>query len=817
MKNTNYLSMMLLISVTLGTSAWAQSNNAARRGWGGSTDRHYGGGQNQGISRMGTPVFNTGCGQAYSQPGQQALLDACVRGGAAGMQTAQRYASQQGRNDGFRTGYAWGARYAIDNTRTDPSQMAAGQAALNTRDSPDMIQKLALADQAGATAGAQVGAPNGDQEAVARFHNAIDTGVMPSQNISTDDFARYNPQYSSQFSDPYAQTIGRVYNEADILNNQRIDYGNVTFYNNGYDTDIYGNAPQFRPGDFYRQDGRYGFDRNESLSGRRAFEIFLNKGGFDRSGYSSLGNVQIITGYTNPAPAPSAPVATPAPTPTPAPTNPGNNGGGPQGGNHGQGGNGGGGGQGGGHNGGGQAGGNNGGGQHGPGTGGPTGPTAPTTPTTPTAPTGSVGPQPIYTNYDLKQIYQQAFIQSYENIAPFYYNNSYNDLLDDGTNAGAYVGTQVGQRLAFQTGLVTAYTSQFRQRENNAFYFGTPSLPGYQAAFKNAFDAEYLNYATHPQIGVDSFSIAGVRDDGIVEPGEGITASFIVRNYGGVDATLPITLGGDVSGAKATVIVAPKLKTLRQNGSLTANISSNVASQSNANVVLNIGDKRIPLSQYVTRQVTSGAANYSADYAHGTISVSLPIKNVSRVNSYDTVKVIVTDSLGRTQTLPIGFLAGGQVWSTPVNLTGFDQLDMIDGKITVQMQALLGSVSVGSATVIVSTNDRLNLIASAFEVIAQGTDEALKTKIVNRIYSDVKDEAVNARVSEYNNIDSLINALVSAKSSHLQTATTIAAYSKLADTLAPIVKQMRGARIGIFGGRSVNQKFLEKQLNALRN
>ena len=783
MKNTNYLSMMLLISVTLGTSAWAQSNNAARRGWGGSTDRHYGGGQNQGISRMGSPVFNTGCGQAYSQPGQQALLDACVRGGAAGMQTAQRYASQQGRNDGFRSGYAWGVRYAIDNNRTDPSQMAAGQAALNTRDSSDMIQKLTLADQAGATAGAQVGAPNGDQEAVARFHKAIDTGVMPSQNISTDDFAKYNPQYSSQYNDPYTQTVGRIYNEQDILNNQRIDYGNVIFYSNGYDTDIYGNAPQFRPGDFYRQDGRYGFDRNESLNGRRAFEIFLNKGGFDRSGYSSLGNVQIITGYTNPAPAPTGPIS----TPTPAPTNPGN----PNGGHAG-------------------------GGQHGPGTGGPTGPTAPTTPTTPTAPTGSVGPQPIYTNYDLKQIYQQAFIQSYENIAPFYYNNSYNDLLDDGTNAGAYVGTQVGQRLAFQTGLVTAYTSQFRQRENNAFYFGTPSLPGYQAAFKNAFDAEYLNYATHPQIGVDSFSIAGVRDDGIVEPGEGITASFIVRNYGGVDATLPITLGGDVSGAKATVIVAPKLKTLRQNGSLTANISSTVASQSNANVVLNIGDKRIPLSQYVTRQVTSGAANYSADYAHGTISVSLPIKNVSRVNSYDTVKVIVTDSLGRSQTLPIGFLAGGQEWSTPVNLTGFDQLDMIDGKITVQMQALLGSVTVGSATVIVSTNDRLNLIASAFEVIAQGTDEALKTKIVNRIYSDVKDEAVNAGVSEYNNIDSLITALVSAKSSHLQTATTIAAYSKLADTLAPIVKQMRGARISIFGSRSVNQKFLEKQLDALR-
>jgi hypothetical protein len=780
----DYVALMCLLSTSLGTSAWSQGpggHGGPGGGWGGPGGHQFNG-QDPGIQRMGPPArMNDGCGPQFSQPAQSALLGACIAGGNAGMQTAQRFASQQGRNDGFRTGYAWGLRQGIDSTISDPNQINAGRGSLNVEDAPLVIEKFAIADQAGSSSGASQGTANGNQEAIGRFHSAIDSGSMPSQTLAPTDLTKYNPQYSSAYGNPYAQTVGPIKSELDILSSGQIDPGQVQFYSNGYDNGIFGNAPQFRPVDFYSSDGRYGFDRNRAMDGGNAFNMYVGRGGFNHSDYDRLGTVQIITGYTTPAPvAPVAPVA-PAPVAhAPGAPAPGHAGG--------------------------------------PGHG----PTAPVTPPAPVAaaPAAPAAPQPIYTTYDLKQIYHDAFVNTYSQSAGFYYNNSYNDILNDGTNAGYFAGQQVGERLAFQSGMVNAFNAQFRQREGNAFLMGANNMRGYNSAFNAQFAAEYSTYANNPEIGVDSFSIAGIRNDGIVQPGEGITASYVVRNYGGVSATLPVVVEGDVTGAAQASLVVPALTTSRQAGTLAATISANVPSQSNANVVLDVNGNRIPLAQYVTNQVVAKGGTYTSDMPDGNISVSLPLQNVSTANSYDAIKVIITDSLGRTQTLPIGFLAGGQTWSTPTNLSGFNPLDLIDGKVSVQIQALLGSVTVGASSMTIEPSDSVNhLIAKTFEVAASGTDTNLQAALSSRIYTMIQNEAFadgDSGGSDYkNDANSLIAALLTLKASHPQSGTTLSAYQALASSLNPLITAIHKRHGGFFGSKTANEKYFASALQTL--
>jgi hypothetical protein len=832
MRNNNkYVSVLALISMTMGTFSWGQGPGGRPgqggfggqdRGWGGPSSQHFGG-QN-GIPRIGSPVFNTGCGQQYQQANQAALLQACVNGGAAGLQTAQSYATQQGRSDGFRTGYAWGMRQAIDANSTDQNQKAAGAAALNPRDFPQAIEALAKADLAGSTAGAAAGKLDGDQEAVSRFHNAIDTGSTPSSVVVPTDYANHNPSYSSNYGDPYGQTVGAQQTEDSLLRSGQIDPGNVTFYGNGYNGRMLGQqgSQQFRPGDLYSRDGRYDYNnnRNSCLNGQQAFNILMdNSRGFNRSSYPQQATVQILVGYTT---APLAPIVTAPVTAAPgpvvsAPVAPIGN---PSGGN-GQGGQ--------------QHAGGQGGGQGGPGGQRPGQPAAPTAPvvqapapvvTAPavTAPVAFV-PQPIYQTYNIQDIYKQAFVNSYEKVAGYYYNEAYNNMLDDGTNAGEYVGQQIGQRLAYQSGLVNAYNATFRARELDTFKNGiqtvNPAVPGYDSAFKTQFGKEFTFYSTNPVIGVDAFSIAptGPRAaDGIVEPGEGIAASFVVRNYGGVPATLPVTLEGDITGASSASLVVPQLRTVTQAGTLTASISSSIASQSNADVTLNVNGSRIPLAQYVTRQVVSTAPQYSADFANGKVTVSMALQNVSRVDSYDAVTLTITDSLGRTQSLPM-IVKANQTWNPSVNLTGFDQLSMIDGNVSVKVQAMLGSVQIGSGTLVVSTTDKYNQLAAAFEIIAQGTDANKQAAMLSRLMNDIQGEAENASGGQYDDSHGpfLIAALVNAKATHAQTATTIAAYNSLAVSLKGPEGHWSWKKRAIhLWGRSENQIWFEKQINALR-
>jgi len=800
------ISFLALLSFSIGTPiSWAQAP-AHRGAWGGTRGRHYGG-PNNGIARVGTPVSNTGCGQQYSKPGYEALRDACIAGGEAAQQLAQRYAIQEGRNDGFRAGYAWGLRSGIDDYRNDPTQISLGGNVVRTGQVPALMQDLAAADAQATNAGQTQGLQDGTNEAVNRWHLATQnapagqSGTVPSSQLTNADLSRLMNQsaYRSPYSDPYSQTVGQAQNEIDILNGPGIDYGAVTFYQDGYDTGIFGNPGVFRPGDFYRQDGRYAVNAGAYTNGQTAFNTYVSSPWSRHSDYDRLGTVRIQTGTAQPAPQKPAPQKPAPQKPTP-PQKPA-----PQ--------------------------------RTVPAKQPPQKPVSvkpvPKKPVpqkpAPQKPAvrSPAQVQPVYTEYNLKEIYKQAFIANYNQFGPYEYNNAYNDTIDDGTNAGYYVGMQVGKRLAYLTGEMDAYNTMFRQREASAYQ------SGYTSALLDphgGFGGTYQTYATSPQIGVDQFTIAGMRNDGIVEPGEQILGSFILSNYGGVDANLPITLEGDVSnvylcdaqgrplrdaaGNPLSSIRVPRISSTRHAGAVTANIAGNITSGQTANVVLNVNGQRIPLAQYVTRQIVVQNVVDQADIAHGNLTIRIPVQNVSTARSYDEIKIVTTDSLNRTQTTSVGFVEAGRTSDVPATLTGFDPLSMLDGQVSAHYQVLLGSEPIAQGTVVVSTNDRNAGLASVFDAASRGADQNLKQRVNDRVFNAVKAEAESASSSDYNDKHpGLLHALVESKRAHPDNA---AAYSALADLLTSHGR-FKYRRAGIhFGKVSDNEKYFNNEMAILR-
>ena len=759
MQKQNYLSLVCFLSISLGTSAMAQ-----QRG-----DHHYNG-PDHGVNRSNNKASNdSGCMEKYGKMNQPQLLNTCLMGATSAVQMASRYATSEGRMDGYRRGYAWGLRSEIDANINNPNEVIAGKSSVNANTSPALISKLGTADNAGGVAGKEAGTPSGDREAITRFHNAIDTGKFPSKGVSDQQANAYNPQYSSPYSNPYIQTVGGEFTEMDLLNDNRIDYSNVNPYQN-YDTDLYGSRPDFDHKGFYVSNGQYDFDGRHAEDGRKAFDIWLDRSVFDRDGYSQLGTVSVITGYTTQTVTTTTPANTVTPvTPVRPVTGPGA-----------------------GHPGGGQV------------------VVIHPTPVTPPTTTTSTVQVPVITVYDLKQVFAAGFISSYEQTSPYFYSNAFNDNLDVGDNAGAYVGQQIGQRLAFQNGQVSEYNSEFRSRESNSFW------STYQAEFRNSFASTYNRYATTPQLGVDSFTIKAVRNDGFVEPGEGITASFVIHNYGGVDANVQTSLDGNVVNSTALPVRVKALTSSRQVGSLSATIDPNVPSQSEANVVLIVDNNSIPLQQYVTRQITIDNASYGADMAHGNVQITMNLKNNSSVKSYDAVKLLITDSLNRVQTVQLGLVDVGSVPPTNVNLSGFNALDLIDGKISVRIDAYLGSMKVGTSTLAISTDNVNNQLALAFDATADGKGAVSSDDISNRLYEAIHTEALaSGRTGYKNEENTLLSNLVNVKRSHPQSSAAETAYSNLSDTLSPIENEMAKALIHMFHNHSDNQNYFAAQMSIL--
>ncbi|MFY0674701.1 MAG: hypothetical protein JXQ87_14980 [Bacteroidia bacterium] len=282
---------------------------------------------------------------------------------------------------------------------------------------------------------------------------------------------------------------------------------------------------------------------------------------------------------------------------------------------------------------------------------------------------------------NLREIFKDAFLESYRYYMNHNFNKGFHEYLKMGAFAGEAVGIQVGKRMAFENGYAQAYDNKFWYDAEQAY------LNSYKAAYAQAFDRVYNEYAKNAVLAVLQIETIGEINDGILSPGERVKFKVNLENRGAVNSrTISAIITGDISGS-----ITESLGSLNsfENGSfetdyvLQISESHNVKEHINldfkfesSNAIAAFCDTKIDIQNQI--EATGPARITKLDIVNGTATIVLPIKNVStRPASNISAEAIVNGSQIGVSNL--GEIAGLSQAQATVVLTDLNPLELIDG------------------------------------------------------------------------------------------------------------------------------------------
>lgn len=201
---------------------------------------------------------------------------ACGAGVDAAKTMAQKFAGQQGREDGYLRGYSWGLSQSINYYQNSPEEIQRGENAVDSLD-----RYIGPATDEGVNAGTRDGESLGSSEAKGRYYRAVDTKVMPTPNVQTPT-TNFNPTANA-----YTRYVGAIPTPEDIMRRDR--YGRISFYDS-YDRSYAGRDWRERSGrDMWSRNGDYNSNSSNWVDGNFAFgqwEYMQNAPGKNK--YNSL-------------------------------------------------------------------------------------------------------------------------------------------------------------------------------------------------------------------------------------------------------------------------------------------------------------------------------------------------------------------------------------------------------------------------------------------------------------------------------------------------------------------------------------------------
>ena len=696
----------------------------------------------------------------------RATYEACVKAIAGARNMAEVCAQANGEIDGYRRGYSWAFNATLNESQKDPYQYNSGKQSVLTdaNTSPFIRQK---AEETNRNTYGEASS-RGASLAIQRFTDFVDSGASRAGGVPSNLLPSPIPvpAHGSPYQNPYTILLpGQFQSIDELINRAQFDANQIAFINR-YD-EVYGvTRPQWNVRGLYTSDGIY--QPNPSMCGNPD-QIFNRWISNDRLGRGIYSGYKRGDGPTRSDVSRGVDAQATAPAPAPSDTRAADTRGGQPG--------------------------------NGPVRGQPS--SAPTAP----LPQAPVPPAP---EPDLQDIYARSFRQAYAGYSNYYYSVGFYRNLDLGQFYGETVGRQLGTQYAFQVGRRDAFNEQFFQTESNLYL--QYAVSGFDSGFKN----KYQEFISSPQPAFELVDVVGEVDDGIIQPNEKVAVTIRVKNYGGVGTQFAAQLAGNVSEVKGFNLQAPALSSQVITSPIAARVAS--SSGSNARVVLQVAGREIPISQYVTDQVTPTHIAYDASIPNGLVKVTVMVQNHSKKKSYDVVKVNLSDAFNHILSQNVGFLEAGETRPVTFTISDYDPLLLIDGKVSLQAQSFLGSLNVGTQSVTVQSMNRNLDLALTFDTLAQNPALAFReTSLQARLLSEVEAEATDANRSKYDNDpETLIAQLVNVHEMHKQTAAAQTKYAALADLLQPVIKKMKGPAIRIFAKQSGNQKYLSRQLDALR-
>ena len=311
---------------------------------------------------------------------------------------------------------------------------------------------------------------------------------------------------------------------------------------------------------------------------------------------------------------------------------------------------------------------------------------------------------------DLMPYYQNGFNWSYPTFSEYFYTREFRDNIDDGQDDGVESGTLAGKTLAFYRGLESQFNKEYKTATQNSF------AAGLTMGFNDGYKAVYDDYIANPKLQIDSFTFKGAVEDGILQAGESVVATFTLRNQGGVDANVSVTLEGSVEGIETRQYVVPALTTLTKTetlGRIDSRLDSHFNAHPVASVVLAVTSKDVTLraqrNEEVLKMVELVSLTPSFDFSGGSGRVSVRVRNTSSGNTTGDVHVVLTLSspaeqrglpatLVGTYSPPLGSIPPGDT-TAEILVPNLDPMLMIHAKYQTEYRLTMGTTSMDSRAV----------------------------------------------------------------------------------------------------------------------
>lgn len=790
MKNT-----FVVLTTLLAVSAFAEDYNFRHyRGPRFDTNPGFGYSRNMPGAYAGCGGnFGRGPGFGNSNNAQGQVTSACLLAVDQAQRFAEKWASQNGRLEGYRTGYTWSLQANVQAFLNEASSVAVGQSSgLNPRqyyNTPGvladpsyarMVQVLAAAAVEGQNSGANAGTTLASQEVFRRFSAAVNQGgVLPSNVILMPE------HFAGNQGNIYASRVGRPQTADELIRQEgaRLGFRPLPIYN-GMEDEYVGGRRDVNPGEWWDRDGHYDYNsRREHFHGsREAFSQWrsmsrlsvvynnLNEhldmgvegtggggtgrggdgrggpGGRDGHGRMPQSDPPVSGGVVGADPVDGANNGGGAGRPG------GGNGGGRPGG-------------GGANGGGGNPGGANGGGRPGGGNGGvgtnpppvvpPVNPPVVVTPpvTPPVVPPVVVvpPPEPPHVYINLKEVFERAFSESYPRFADFYFNKAFYEASDEGAEQGEIYGAIIGKRLAFYAGQEMGFNQAFQAAYNDAY------MRAFETAYNQKFQETYADYATHPKLTFSLKKVVGLVEDGIFQAGEAIRIDYNVRNIGGVAVPLTVTVQGKLNDIKTESLDLAALSEQAVSSGQMASIAAGFHNRDRLAVTLVInGVADSSGAQGLTIQdvaeLIDGTLQVNPNLGSGTLLVKF--KNNMTIETTDGLNIVYSDGARTYASVKTPVLKPKEVSQVLLQFDHIDPLQIMSSKgIPTFLKMTLGSqtdqrdYSIGVSNPRFARIDYLDLLvrnrASTFFVPQGSSRDSQLAKVRSIVKADNEKEVAD--------------------------------------------------------------------------
>lgn len=323
---------------------------------------------------------------------------------------------------------------------------------------------------------------------------------------------------------------------------------------------------------------------------------------------------------------------------------------------------------------------------------------------------------------NLQSVFHSAFREAYKYYVEYYFAKNFKINVTVGQLMGKVVGMELGKRVSFGRGLVNGFNKKFEESARTTY------ANAYKGAYMNSFNLTFDDYSKNPKLeflalkSSTFMELMGMDDDGVVQPGEYFSLKFRMKNAGGVGANLVGSLNGDVLNAKAITgninqISTKNFDTIQPVGQ----IDTRLESGTNADLRLQVNGAQTALSQYVTKLVKIvEAPTFAADTLKGSVTVSVAVKNVSKVVTPASVTAKVLVDGREVSVQNVGILVAGQTATPGLTISNIDPMTLINGQLKATVVLVLGDTVLEQKEMIIMSKNRTKDLVSYYAQIANG-------------------------------------------------------------------------------------------------